>query len=63
MSPLVSWYDANSTGARELMIGRGLPRERFGVIGNGVNLEMVSRALIPRRIEDCVSFALPVSPL
>jgi glycosyltransferase involved in cell wall biosynthesis len=44
MSPLAAWYDANSAGTRELLIGRGLPPDRFGVIGNGVTVTGVPRA-------------------
>jgi glycosyltransferase involved in cell wall biosynthesis len=44
MSPLAMWYDANSAGTREVMVERGLPPDRFGVIGNGVITDGVPRA-------------------
>jgi glycosyltransferase involved in cell wall biosynthesis len=39
----VTCYDANSEGARDFLVSRGLPSEKFVVIPNGVDLDSFSQ--------------------
>jgi glycosyltransferase involved in cell wall biosynthesis len=39
----VTCYDANSEGARDFLVSRGLPSEKFAVIPNGVDLDSFSQ--------------------
>jgi glycosyltransferase involved in cell wall biosynthesis len=44
LAPTVRCYDANSRGAAEFLVSRGLPAEKFRVIPNGVETAGVPRA-------------------
>lgn len=63
LAPTVARYDANSCGARDFLVERGFPQERFTVIINGVAAEGVPTAAPSSRgkrpLVVCVSRFVP----